>query len=154
MTAQTRRSRDTHHTVRRLSTRFADNDVLGHINNATYYAYFDTAINGWLYELAGGPTWELPGLAVVASSSCDYLREVHYPQDLLIGLRVARLGTKSIAYELHLWAAGDPPGEIRARGRWVHVYIDPATRATVAIPPRLRAAIGNAIASIETEERP
>jgi acyl-CoA thioester hydrolase len=127
--------------VQPISTRFADNDVFGHVNNAVYYSYFDTAINGWIQELTGVATWELPALGVVATSQCEFRAEVHFPQQLRVGLRVARLGVKSVTYELGLWADGDAEGALRASGRWVHVYVDPVTRASVPVPAVLRAAL-------------
>jgi acyl-CoA thioester hydrolase len=130
----------TYAAVRPISTRFADNDAFGHVNNAVYYAYFDTAINGWIQDLTGVPTWELPALGVVAASSCDFHAEVHFPQQLWVGLRVVRLGVKSVTYELGLWADGDVADAVRATGRWVHVYVDPVTRASVPVPAALRIA--------------
>lgn len=131
----------TYAAVRPISTRFADNDVFGHVNNAVYYAFFDTAINGWIHELTGVATWELPALGVVATSQCEFRAEVHFPQQLWVGLRVARLGVKSITYELGLWADGDAEGLLRAEGRWVHVYVDRQTRASVPVPAVLRSAL-------------
>jgi acyl-CoA thioester hydrolase len=141
-TAQDRRkgTLDDFAVTRRVSTRFADNDVFGHINNAAYYAYFDTAINSWIADITGRQSWELPSLGVVATSRCDYFSEIHFPQDLVIGINVTRLGRKSITYELGVFTADDPT-HLRARGEWVHVYIDPRDRRTTAVPPVLRSAI-------------
>lgn len=86
----------TYDTVASISTRFADNDIFGHVNNATYYAYFDTAINGWIHEITGLPSWELPALGVVATSRCDFYAEIGFPQTLRVGVRVERLGAKSV----------------------------------------------------------
>lgn len=127
-----------------VGTRFADNDIFGHINNAAYYAFFDTAINGWIAALTGCQSWELPSLGVVATSRCDYLSEIRYPQDVVIGIDVARLGNKSITYDLGVFTA-DEPRRLRARGNWVHVYVDPRDRRTTSVPPVLRAAIETAL---------
>lgn len=135
--------------ARSVATRYADNDVLGHVNNATYYTYFDTAINSWIQDLTGVASWQLPALGVVAASQCDFHAEVSFPQQLWVGVRVARLGHKSITYSLGLWADGDADDMLRATGTWVHVYIDPSTRATVPVPERLRAAIEALSASRE-----
>lgn len=126
--------------TRRMSTRFADNDIFGHINNSAYYTYFDTAINGWIADVTGRQSWELSSLGVVATSRCDYFSEIRFPQELVIGINVTRLGCKSITYELGVFTADDP-ARLRARGEWVHVYIDPRDRRTTPVPPVLRSAI-------------
>ncbi len=64
---------------RRHQTRWADNDVYGHVNNVVYYAWFDTAVNGWLMEAAGCDIRDLPAIGVVAETSCKYLAEVSFP---------------------------------------------------------------------------
>lgn len=130
-----------YHTVRDIQTRFADNDIFGHVNNATYYAYFDTAINGWIHDLTGVASWELPALGVVATSQCDFSAEVHFPQQLRVGITVARLGVKSITYDLALWVEGTGCRTPSAKARWVHVYVDRQTRQTVVVPEVLRTAI-------------
>ncbi len=128
-------------TILPITTRFADNDVFGHVNNAVYYAYFDTAINSWIRILTGVDSWQLPALGVVATSQCDFHAEVSYPEELRVGIFVSRLGAKSITYELGLWALGDTDGTVRAKARWVHVYVDAHDRTTVEIPTVLRAAM-------------
>lgn len=127
-----------------IATRFADNDVFGHVNNAVYYTYFDTAINDWLGDAVGRPTSELDALGVVAESTCTYLRPVHFPQRLTVGLAAARVGRSSVTYDLALFSptgAGDDELVVSARARWVHVYVDPVTRASCAIPGDVRRAL-------------
>lgn len=136
---------DSYHAVRTLPTRFADIDVFGHVNNAAYYSYFDTAINGWIFDLTGVSAWELPAQGVVAASACDYARELHFPEVVEIGLRVVRLGLKSITYDLGLWVTGDLEGTLRAKASWVHVYVDPSTRVTVPVPEPLRSAVNDIV---------
>jgi acyl-CoA thioester hydrolase len=119
-----------------LPTRWADNDMYGHLNNAVYYELFDSAINGWLITGAGLDVMALPELGVVAESGCRYFRELEYPRPLDIGVRVERLGRSSITYSLGLFdAEADEPA---ALGHWVHVYIDRTSRSTVPIPLSVR----------------
>ena len=42
--------RDDFPVLRTISTRWEDEDVYGHVNNVTYYSYFDTAVNRYLIE--------------------------------------------------------------------------------------------------------
>lgn len=120
-----------------VPTRWADNDQYGHVNNAVYYQYFDTAVNGWLSRALGRPVDELPALGVVAETGCRYLRQASFPDLLEIGIAVTRLGRSSISYELGVFSAGDAP---HAVGRFVHVYVDRETRRPVPIPPEVAAA--------------
>ncbi|MGA9870294.1 MAG: thioesterase family protein [Rhodococcus sp. (in: high G+C Gram-positive bacteria)] len=124
-----------------VGTRWDDNDHYGHVNNVTYYSYFDTAVNGWLMQTTGVDIRELPAIGVVAETSCRYRRELSFPDTLQVGLSVEKLGTRSIVYALALFR--DAPGdelELAATGRFVHVYVDAVTRRPVAIPVEIEAA--------------
>lgn len=124
-----------------VPTRWDDNDHYGHVNNVTYYAYFDTAVNGWLMHTTGVDIRELPAIGVVAETSCRYLSELSFPDRLRVGLAVEKLGTRSIVYSLALFReAEDDALELAARGRFVHVYVDGVTRKPVAIPPEIESA--------------
>jgi acyl-CoA thioester hydrolase len=122
--------------VVRVTTRWSDNDMYGHLNNAVYYELFDTAINGWLIDGTGVDVMALPELGVVAESGCRFFREVEFPQPLDVGVRVERLGRSSITYSLGLFDA--ELVELAALGHWVHVYIDRRSRSPVPIPAAIR----------------
>lgn len=126
--------------IRSAATRWSDNDMFGHLNNAAYYALFDSAINGWLTEATGIAPLDQPARGVVAQSSCRFLYEAGFPDDLLIGIGIERLGAKSVTYRLGLFRDGQPP-TLAALGQWVHVYVDPTSRATVPIPAAIRAVL-------------
>ncbi|KQU53465.1 4-hydroxybenzoyl-CoA thioesterase [Rhodococcus sp. Leaf278] len=124
-----------------VPTRWDDNDHYGHVNNVTYYAYFDTAVNGWLMETTGVDIRQLPAIGVVAETSCRYLSELSFPDRLQVGLAVEKLGTRSIVYSLALFREADDDAlELAARGRFVHVYVDGVTRRPVPIPPEIESA--------------
>src|SRR5579872_4036162 len=84
-------------------TRWADNDMFGHLNNAVYYQLFDTAINGWLARETGIASMDMPAQGVVVKSGCEYFRELRFPQSVLVALRVAKIGRSSVQYELGLF---------------------------------------------------
>lgn len=127
-----------------IPTRWRDNDIYGHINNAIYYEYFDTAINTWLLErLPATPSRETTRM-FVAESACRYLSEITYPEPLLLSHSVARLGTSSVVYELGIFAGADGAGPIAALGRWVHVFVDAASRRPVPIPADFHAVLAEA----------
>jgi acyl-CoA thioester hydrolase len=123
-----------------VTTRWADNDMYGHVNNAVYYQLFDSAINGWIIAESGIEPTRIPVVGVVAESGCAYLRPLEFPRPLVVGLRVLRVGRSSVTYDLGLFEAttGPEASPIAARGHWVHVYVDRKTRRPVPIPPPIR----------------
>lgn len=125
-----------------IGTRWDDNDHYGHVNNVTYYSYFDTAVNGWLMHTTGVDIRQLPAIGVVAETSCTYHRELSFPDSLQVGLSVEKLGTRSIVYSLALFRESSSDElELAATGRFVHVYVDAQTRRPVAIPSEIEAAV-------------
>ena len=122
--------------VTSVTTRWSDNDMYGHLNNAVYYELFDSAINAWLITGGVADTMEGPELGVVAESGCRFFAELAYPEDVDVGIRVERLGRRSITYALGLFGAEqDDPAAV---GHWVHVYIDRTSRSPVPIPAAVR----------------
>jgi acyl-CoA thioester hydrolase len=116
-------------------TRWTDNDMFGHLNNAVYYELFDTAINGWINTTCGIDPLTVPWLGVVAESGCKYFAELKFPDPLVVGLAVTRLGNSSVTYRLALFQADQP---LAAVGHWVHVYVDRSSRRPVSIPGQIR----------------
>ena len=131
-----------------VPTRWADNDMFGHLNNAVYYQLFDTAINGWISAgVAIDPvTTSVQG--IVAESGCRYFSELHFPERLVVGVAVTRLGNSSVTYRLGVFRAEvTEPQPIAAVGHWVHVYIDKATRRPTPVPDDIRALLSTACVS-------
>jgi acyl-CoA thioester hydrolase len=130
--------RDDFPVLRPVPLRWNDDDVYGHVNNAVHYLLFDTAVNGWLAEVVGDVR-SLPALGVVAETGCRYLTELRFPDAVTAGVALGRLGTSSVTYRLALFGeAGDSPAAV---GRFVHVYVDPASRRPVPVPGPVRAAL-------------
>jgi acyl-CoA thioester hydrolase len=125
---------------RTATTRWADDDVYGHMNNATYFELIDTAVNAHLLEATGTDIRRLPAVGVVAEVSCRYFAEIGFPAPVDLGLVVERVGTSSVVYRVGLFQ-GDG-GEASAEGRFVHVYVDNTVtegqRPVVPIPDELR----------------
>jgi len=124
---------------RTISTRWMDNDHYGHINNAVYYSYFDTAVNGYLMDAAGTDIRLLPAIGIVAESNCRFLKPLSFPQPVDAGLALEKLGNSSVIYRIGLFAAG--AAEPAALGRFVHVYVEATTRRVAPIPEAIRAAV-------------
>ncbi|HVQ37550.1 MAG TPA: thioesterase family protein [Pyrinomonadaceae bacterium] len=122
-----------------LPTRWMDNDVYGHINNALYYAFFDTAINQYLIAAGGHDIRTGEVMAFAVESQCQYLKPLAFPEVLEVGLRVGKLGNSSVRYELAIFSQGETAAA--AAGYFVHVFVDRVTQRPVAIPERIRAAL-------------
>ncbi|MGO8772150.1 MAG: acyl-CoA thioesterase [Mycobacterium sp.] len=128
-----------------VATRWADNDMFGHLNNAVYYQLFDTAINAWINTSTGLDPIITPVLGIVAESGCRYFSELHFPESLVIGVAVTRLGRSSVTYRLGVFRPqADRAQPITALGHWVHVYIDRGNRKPVPVPDAIRALLSTA----------
>jgi len=124
--------------IERLATRWHDNDSYSHLNNAVYYAYFDTVVSRYLFERAG-LTPDNPVIGLVVDSGCTWFAPLAFPEPVDIGLCVARVGTTSVRYELAAFRADEPLA--RAQGHFVHAYVDAASQRPIALPPTLRQAL-------------
>ena len=116
-----------------------DNDSYGHVNNVTYYSYFDTVVNEHLIRVGGLDIANDPVVGYVVESSCRFRKPLTFPETIDAGLRIARLGTTSVTYEIGIFRRGDD--EPAATGRFVHVWVDRATQRPAPIPPRIRAVL-------------
>ena len=128
---------------RQATTRWADDDAYGHLNNARYYELFDTAVNAHLFEATGTNVRLLPAIGVVAETSCRYFREIGFPAPIDMGLAVERLGTSSVIYRIGLFQGDSDLAA--AEGRFVHVYVDnadgPGNRPVRPVPDEIRAVV-------------
>ncbi|MPW17022.1 acyl-CoA thioesterase [Paraburkholderia sp. CNPSo 3157] len=122
-----------------IGTRWMDNDVYGHVNNVVYYSYFDTVVNEYLIRAGALDIGHSTTIGLVVETQCNYFAPLVFPDRIDAGLRVVRLGTSSVRYEVGLFREGDDAPA--AQGHFVHVYVDRETRRPVALPDKLRAAL-------------
>tara|TARA_R110001599_G_scaffold353823_1_gene599158 strand:- start:32192 stop:32623 length:432 start_codon:yes stop_codon:yes gene_type:complete len=122
-----------------ISTRWADNDIYGHVNNVTYYSYFDTAANRYLIEEGGLDIGDGSIVGYVVSSGCEYHAPITYPEPVEAGLRVDRMGNSSVQYGLAIFRQGG--NEAVAHGHFVHVFVNRSENKSVPIPESLRTAL-------------
>lgn len=124
-----------------IPTRWMDNDVYGHVNNALYYSFFDTVINHFLITEAGldFQAGEVIGLAV--ETHCQFFHAISFPDVIDAGLRIAHVGGSSVRYEIGLFRQGE--AQAAAFGYFVHVFVDRETRRPVPIPAPMRAAFAH-----------
>ncbi|HET9074089.1 MAG TPA: thioesterase family protein [Solirubrobacteraceae bacterium] len=126
---------------RRISLRWKDNDVYGHVNNVEYYSFFDTVINEYLILEAGLDIHAGEVIGVCAESHCSFRDAIEYPGTILAGLAVERLGSSSVRYAVGLFDGAGDESAARplAEGWFVHVFVDRPTRRPTPIPGALRA---------------
>lgn len=122
-----------------LLTRWQDNDINGHIASATVYAFFDSAVQGYLIEHAGLDPQDGEVVGFVVSSGCDFFASAAFPECLEVGLRVARVAGSSVEYELALFKVGD--AQPSAAGRMVQVFVERASGQPASLPVALQGAL-------------
>ena len=123
----------------RLTTRWMDNDVYGHVNNVVYYSLFDTAVNGYLVNAGALDIHRSEVIGLVVETHCNYFAPIEFPTQIDAGIRVGRIGGSSVRYEIGLFAEGEPL--TAARGYFIHVYVDRSTRRPTALPSALNNAL-------------
>ncbi|MBT8139905.1 MAG: acyl-CoA thioesterase [Gammaproteobacteria bacterium] len=138
-----RTSRDAYAYFVSMPTRWMDNDIYGHVNNVVYYSYFDTTANRYLIDEGGLDIHAADTIAFVVSSSCEYYAPVAYPDELEVALRVAKLGSSSVTYELAVFRRGDDSAV--ATGSFTHVFVGRSSGKSTPIPEAIRAALQRAI---------
>jgi acyl-CoA thioester hydrolase len=138
LSRQPLRGRDAYRVWHAITTRWADNDAYGHVNNTVYYQWFDTAVNAWLIEaglldVAGGDP-----IGLVVETGCRYAAPLSYPEPVEVGLAVEQVGTSSVRYRIGVFAKGGT--DAAAEGHFVHVYVGRESRRPVPLPEEWRQA--------------
>lgn len=137
----TRGTRADYTVFQTLTTRWNDNDVYGHINNVVFYEFLDSVVNRHLIE-AGALDFERGDqIGLVVESGCRFHAALAYPQVLEAGLRVAKVGTSSVRYEVGLFA--ETSDEAAAEAFFVHVYVDRTTRRPKPLGDGFRKVVEN-----------
>ncbi|WP_439595155.1 acyl-CoA thioesterase [Falsiroseomonas sp.] len=119
-----------------ITTRWSDNDAYGHINNVVFYGFMDTAINRWLISVGALDIAGSDAIGLVVETGCRYRKPLAYPQDVVVGLRLARLGNTSVRYDVAIFGAGEDAAA--AEGHFTHVYVARDTGRPVPVPFDLR----------------
>ena len=122
-----------------LQTRWADNDIYGHVNNVAYYGYFDTIVNNYLIAEGALDIHDGAVIGLVVETGCRYFAPLEFPQKLEGALRVAKIGNSSVRYELAIFEEGETAPA--AEGHFVHVYVDRQARRPANLPANLRDAL-------------
>jgi acyl-CoA thioester hydrolase len=115
----------------RYTMRWADMDAFGHVNNATYFTYFEQVRIDWLAAL--GEAHKL----VLANVSCTFFKPLSYPGDVEVALYAGRAGRSSLDsyYELRLARC---PDELCTRGHGTIIWFDHAAGHSMPVPDAVR----------------
>ena len=119
-----------------IQTRWADNDVYGHVNNVTYYSYFDTAANALLIQHAQFDFKTSPIIGLVVESKCTYFSELSYPEVIDVAVAIQKIGRSSVTYNISIFKQNQ--SEPAAQGYFVHVFVDRHSRQSVELPNSIR----------------
>lgn len=122
----------------RLAVRWGDMDTLGHVNNAKFFTYDEQARLEYFQMLEGvvPGLWVQQGL-ILARLGCDFIRQLHHPATLDIGLRIRRIGRSSMETEGAMFE-----GEhLVAVTAGTVVWFDYSAQKTTAVPESVKALI-------------
>lgn len=127
-----------------IASRWADCDAYGHVNNAVYYSWFDTALTTMAIErgILRAPGQTSIGLCI--ASSCEFLAPIEFPQTVDVGVRLGHIGGSSLRYELAMFALGG--SSPLAFCKFTHVYVDRETRTGVKLTDEQKEAIRDLLA--------
>lgn len=119
-----------------IQTRWADNDIYGHVNNVTYYSYFDTAANSLLIQKTGFDIHNSEIIGLVVDSACSFQQELSFPEIIEVCVAIGKIGNSSLRYELAIFKQNQD--EAAAQGHFVHVFVDRKSRKSTAISVEMR----------------
>ena len=124
-----------------ITTRWADNDAYGHVNNTVYYEWFDTAVNRWLVEAGLLDIERGDPIGLVVQTGCSYFAPLAFPHDVDVGIAVERLGSSSVTYRVGVFAYG--AAEPAAQGHFTHVYVGRQNRRPAPLPDAWRESLAS-----------
>ena len=122
-----------------IQTRWSDNDLYGHVNNVTYYSYFDTAANALLIQYAQFDPQNSPIIGLVVESKCQFLSELSYPEIIEVGVAIEKIGVSSLKYDLAIFKKNQDSAS--AQGYFIHVFVDRNHKKSTPIPNEMRCAL-------------
>ena len=124
-----------------VGTRWRDNDIYGHVNNAVYYSYIDSVINGYMVDRGVLDPMVSEVIGVVVESHCEFHQPLCYPVKIDCGLRVEHLGSSSVRYEVGMFVQGED--QASAVGGFTHVFVNRQSGRPVPMPDNVRDVLKN-----------
>lgn len=132
-----------------ITTRWMDNDIYGHVNNVNYYSYFDTAVNRHLIEAGALDIHQGAVIGFVVETCCNYFSPITFPDTVVAGIRVTKIGNSSVRYEVGLFRNDED--QVAAAGHFIHVYVERSSNTPTSLPVALREAVTALKTEIKTQ---
>lgn len=120
-----------------MPIRWGDMDAFGHVNNTVYFRYMEQVRISWFEHLGILGSNEDGQGPVIVNASMEFLKQLHYPGDVIGRMTLGKPGRSSFDTGFELMRA-DVPDQLYARGRARCVWIDYAAGRSVPIPDPLR----------------
>ncbi|EIM88557.1 thioesterase [Stereum hirsutum FP-91666 SS1] len=128
-------------------TRWSDNDQYSHMNNAIYYHLFDSIINSYLISHCGLSPQSSQHIGLVVTSFCNFYAPVSFPAVLELGLRVNKLGSSSVSYEVGVFEDGGE--QVSAVGGYTHVFVETGSRKSAKMGKEMRSGLEKLLVKVE-----
>lgn len=122
-----------------VQIRINDIDVLGHVNNNAYFAYYDLGKENYIRDVLGVDFATGKVLPVIANINATFLEPIFYGDDLQVLTRISHLGTKS--FTLEQTGVSKKTGHTMCQCTTVMVCVDMETKQSVPLPDEYRKAI-------------
>lgn len=126
------------HTMR-IAVRWGDMDAMGHVNNAVYFRYIETARLAWLDQIGALPDPAGVG-PVLISAQCSFLKQLKYPAEIEITSYVGPPGRSSfvMSHEIRVVSADGQAEQLHAEGAAKIVWVDFEAEKSVCLPDEIR----------------
>lgn len=149
-------------------TRWLDNDMYSHLNNTIYPVLFDSIVNTYLIKHCGLNPFTRSSssnsntnsgssaaqIGIIVSAFCDYFASVSFPDVLDLGLRVCKLGSSSVTYEVGVFRKGEE--DVKGVGGYTHVFVPRETMRPVkgGMEERIREGLEKLVVDGSNEYKP
>ncbi|MBN1957670.1 MAG: acyl-CoA thioesterase [Desulfuromonadales bacterium] len=117
-----------------IEVRFADLDAYGHVNNALFFTFLETA-RIKLFQQHFGAFLDTPLMFLVVRAECDYRLPIELNDPLLVTVAVDQVRHSSFDFSYRLHDGGD---KLFAEAKTVMVSYDPRIKKPVAIPAEIK----------------
>ncbi len=131
-----------------IPVQWGDMDSVGHVNNARYFTYCESARIRFFEEVGLPEHWSQQQGPALVSASCNFYRQVHYPAQLEVGVRAIKVGKSSFTLEYALFRVDEKAAkrsnateDLVAQGESVVVWVDFEEGKSKPLPEELRGRI-------------
>ena len=124
-----------------IAVRWGDMDAMGHVNNATYFRYMETARIDWFRSIGCVPDAQGEG-PVIVTAFCNFYRQFEYPDEVLLKMYVSDPGRTTF----ESWATMEKvaePGVVCAAGGATTIWVNFPQQKAVGLPDWIRAIVSD-----------